>query len=94
MNKINWKIRLQNPAFWVEVALAIAAPVLGYFGLTGADITSWAVLGQTLLAALGNPYVLLLAAVSVYNALLDPTTPGLGDSARALQYTAPGRKGK
>ena len=37
----------------------------------------------------GNPYVLSLVAVSVWNTLNDPTTKGLGDSARAKSYTAP-----
>lgn len=36
-----------------------------------------------------NPYVLSLVAVSVWNTLNDPTTKGLGDSARAKSYTAP-----
>lgn len=36
-----------------------------------------------------HPYVLSLVAVSVWNTLNDPTTKGLGDSARAKSYTAP-----
>lgn len=36
-----------------------------------------------------NPYVLSLVVVSVWNTLNDPTTKGLGDSARAKSYTAP-----
>ena len=34
MNKINWKIRFtaKNKAFMFRVALAIALPVLAYFG--------------------------------------------------------------
>ena len=48
---------------------------------------------EKILAALeNNPYVLCLAAVSVWNALQDPTTPGLSDSTRALGYTTPGGK--
>lgn len=89
--KLNLKIRVKNPAFWVQIALAVAAPVLAYFGLTGADMTSWAVVGQTVLQAIANPYVCVLVAASVYNALQDPTTPGVGDSERALRYTAPGK---
>lgn len=41
---------------------------------------------------MSNPYVLCLATVSVWNALQDPTTPGLSDSTRALGYTTPGGK--
>ena len=55
-------------------------------------MTSWAALGSLIVQAVSNPYVLCLAAVSVWNALQDPTTPGLSDSARALGYTTPGGK--
>ena len=87
--KLNIPVRLKNPGFWAQMGLAVFTPVLAYFGLTGADITSWPILGQTLLAAISNPYVCALAAVSVWNAINDPTTKGVGDSARALTYDSP-----
>ncbi|MEG2833848.1 MAG: phage holin, partial [Ruthenibacterium sp.] len=65
--------------------------ILAYFGLTGADMTSWATLGQTLLSAIANPYVCVLVAMSAWNAIQDPTTKGLKDSKRALTYTQPNR---
>lgn len=88
--KLNLKIRGQNWSFWLNVALAGLAPVLAYFGLSGADLTTWPLLGQTLLAAAQNPYVLFMVAVATWNALNDPTTPGLSDSTRALAYKRPG----
>lgn len=45
--------------------------------------------GELIVGAISNPYVLSLVAVSVWNTLNDPTTKGLGDSARAKSYTAP-----
>ena len=87
--KLNIPVRLRNPVFWAQIGLAIFTPILAYFGLTGADITSWPILGQTLMAAIRNPYVCALAAVSVWNAINDPTTKGVGDSARALTYDSP-----
>lgn len=42
-----------------------------------------------LLGAISNPYVLGLVVVSVWNAINDPTTNGISDSARALSYTTP-----
>lgn len=90
--KINLTVRAKNPLFWVQIALAIVTPILAYFGLTAADMTSWAALGSLIVQAVSNPYVLCLAAVSAWNALQDPTTPGLGDSPRALGYTTPGGK--
>lgn len=45
--------------------------------------------GELIVGAISNPYVLSLVVVSVWNTLNDPTTKGLGDSARAKSYTAP-----
>lgn len=89
---INWKVRLKNPHFWVQVALAAITPVFGYFGIQAEALTSWNMLFGTLVSALTNPYVCLIAAVSIYNAVIDPTTAGVSDSLRALGYTAPYKK--
>ena len=86
---MNWKVRLKNPAFWASVAIAIITPILAYMGITAQDITTWAALGSVLLQAVSNPYILPMVAVSVYNAVVDPTTTGVTDSARALQYDRP-----
>lgn len=86
---LNWKIRAKNISFWVSIAIAVVTPILAYMGLTMQDITTWEALGNVLLGAAQNPYVLMLVAVSVYNAVVDPTTTGITDSARALTYTKP-----
>lgn len=87
--KINWRVRFRNPHFWIQVILAAVTPVLGYFGLTASDMTTWTKVLDTFLKAVSSPYVLLTAAVSVYNAVVDPTTSGIGDSMRALCYQRP-----
>ncbi len=87
--KINWKIRMKNPVFWWQILLAMVVPILTYFGLTAQDITSWGIVGELLLGAIGNPYVLAMVAISVWNAVNDPTTKGVSDSDRAMTYTAP-----
>lgn len=86
---MNLKVRFKNPVFIAQLVLAILAPILTYAGLTFQDLTSWDALGKLLLGAISNPYVLGLIAVSVWNALNDPTTSGIKDSKRALTYTAP-----
>lgn len=86
---INWKVRVKNVSFWVSVAIALITPVLAYFGLTVQDMTSWCAICEVIVQAVKNPYVLLMAAVSVYNAVVDPTSTGVTDSARALTYTEP-----
>ena len=78
--KINWKVRIKNPLWWVQAAGALVLPVLAYFGLAWEDMTSWGALWDVFLRAVQNPVVLLAAAVSVFNAVTDPTTAGVGDS--------------
>ena len=81
MNKINWKIRLRNKAFWLG---AIPAALLLARSAVGISLElDW--LGERLLE-LVNALFALLAALGV---VTDPTTEGLGDSERALAYTAP-----
>lgn len=86
---MNLKVRFRNPVFLAQIFLSVLMPVLTYSGLTVQDITTWQTLGNLLYNALGNPYVLGLIAVSVWNALTDPTTAGLGDSSRAMTYERP-----
>ena len=86
---MNFKVRFKNPVFIAQLILAILTPILAYAGLTYQDLTSWDALGKLLLGAISNPYVLGLIAVSVWNALNDPTTSGVGDSNRALGYNKP-----
>ena len=86
---INWKVRIKNPLFWVQVILAILMPILAYLGIAMDDLTSWSILGATLFEAVKNPYVLGLVLVSVWNAINDPTTSGLSDSAQAMTYKVP-----
>ena len=86
---INWKVRVKNPVFWVQIAVAVVLPILAYMGLGWEDMTSWAALGGIFLEAVKNPVILVSVAVSVWNAVNDPTTKGLGDSQRALTYDKP-----
>ncbi|MCM3180252.1 phage holin [Cytobacillus horneckiae] len=83
---INWKIRFKNSLFISQLLLSFIVPILGYFGLTAQDITTWASLFRLLVDALSNPYVVLLVVISVWNAVTDPTTRGVQDSNLAKQY--------
>ncbi|WP_212745564.1 phage holin [Marinilactibacillus psychrotolerans] len=89
MTKINWRVRLRNPQFIAQIAISIFVPILGYAGLTAQDLTSWAILLDLIIDAISNPYVLMIVAVSVYNAIQDPTTSGITDSMQALTYDKP-----
>jgi phi LC3 family holin len=87
--KINWKVRIKNPAFWVQIVVSVFAPILTYFGLRWSDMTTWAAIGSVLWQAIQNPVVVVSALVGVYNTCIDPTTKGIGDSVRALGYDKP-----
>jgi phi LC3 family holin len=87
--KINWKVRLRNPVFWAEVAAAAVLPILAQLGLSWEDMDTWAALWEALTAAVKSPVILTAVAVSIWNAVNDPTTKGLSDSARALSYDEP-----
>ena len=87
--KINWKVRLRNPVFWAEVAAAAVLPILAQLGLSWEDMDTWAALWAARVAAVKSPVILTAVAVSVWNAVNDPTTKGLSDSERALGYHEP-----
>jgi phi LC3 family holin len=87
--KMNWKVRIKNPVFWVQIVLAVFTPILAYAGLTAEDMTTWGALGDLIVGAVSNPYVLGLVVVSVWNAVNDPTTSGVTDSQQALEYNEP-----
>ena len=82
--KLNWKIRSQNPMFYIQIILSFFIPVLGYLGLNWSEMTTWGSLFDMLWAAFSNPYCLSIAAVSVFNAVVDSTSPGVGDSNHVL----------
>lgn len=87
--KINWTVRFKNPVFWRNIAIAIVAPILAYFGLNWEQITTWAALGNLFTQAAANPVVMVAVLVSVWNAINDPTTEGDSDSKQALTYNTP-----
>ena len=87
--KINWKVRIKNPVFWVEVAAAIILPILAHLGFNWEDMTTWGALWGILLEAVKNPVIVVAVIVSVWNAITDPTTAGISDSSQALTYEEP-----
>lgn len=89
---MNLTVRIKNPVFWANIAIAVVAPILAYFGLTGADVTTWGRALEIAADAIANPYVMVLVVTSVWNALNDPTTAGVGDSERAKSYTVPSKE--
>ena len=80
--KINWKVRLKNPVFWLTVIPAVIALVYTVLGLLGVVPT---ISEDTLV----NAVTAIISALTTVGVLIDPTTKGVGDSERALTYEEP-----
>lgn len=91
MNKINWKVRFnkENILFIAQIVISVVIPILTYFGLQASDLTTWSKVWETFVQAVSNPYVVVMALVSLFNAITDPTTRGISDSTTALTYKIP-----
>lgn len=80
--KINWKVRIRNPIFWMTVIPAVVAcvyTILGAFGIVPA-LTENMVL---------NIMTAVITALTTLGVLVDPTTAGINDSHLAMTYKAP-----
>lgn len=82
---MNIKVRVRNPWFWVGVvSVAITA-----IGVDPQTFTSWAAVWEGIKAVLSNPVQLVTMCLAVLSVFIDPTTAGVGDSEKALTYSAP-----
>ena len=82
---INWKVRIRNKQFWVSVipALALVIQAAAVFGWT-LDFSN--ITGR-LIAVVDAVFALLV----ILGIVVDPTTAGVGDSIRAMEYEEPWR---
>lgn len=80
--KINWKVRLKNPTFWLTVVPATVTFVyclLSAFGIVP-GISEVTVI---------NALTAIITGLTALGVLVDPTTEGVGDSERAMRYEVP-----
>ena len=80
--KINWKVRIKNPVFWltaVPAVLTVAYTILGLFNVVP-TISEDTVI---------NALTAIISALTALGVLVDPTTKGVKDSERALTYDEP-----
>lgn len=81
--KINWKVRFRNKTWlitFIVAALGLIYQFLDTFGVVPA-------IPQETVKALVFSMVDILVLLGI---VIDPTTPEVGDSERALGYTIPG----
>lgn len=82
---INIPVRFRNPWFWVSVAsVAITA-----IGVDPYSFTSWSAVGKGIISVLNNPVQLVTCALAILGVFIDPTTSGITDSDRAMEYDKP-----
>lgn len=84
MNKINWKIRLQNPQFFITLVPALALLAQTFMAIFNVSVDFSAVSDRMLVFINA-----LFAVLMIIGVVADPTTAGFSDSARALGYTKP-----
>lgn len=87
--KINWKLRVESPQFWMGLVGVILSPILSYLGLTCSDLTSWGSVAQLGQSFISNPYLVctvIMSVLSFVGIVTDPTTKGFCDSCEALEY--------
>lgn len=83
--KLNLKVRIKNPWFWIGVgAIALSA-----VGIDPTMFTSWDLVWQAVVDLVTNPFQLFTVAFAVLAVFIDPTTAGVSDSALAMTYTKP-----
>lgn len=81
---INWKIRIKNKNFWLSLipaVLLLIQVVAAPFGYKW----DFGVLGQQLTAIVNAAF----AVLTIVGVVTDPTTAGVSDSLRAMNYDSP-----
>lgn len=85
---MNWKIKVQNPAFWMSMIIGVCGIIGTYFGITAPDLTSWTIVTNTLGAAIACPYVVGMIVIYIIGLFLDLSTMGWKDSAVTMAKTS------
>ena len=81
---INWQVRIKNKAFWLAIIPAILLLIQAIAAVFGYKL-DFADLQGKLLAVVEALFVVL----TILGIVVDPTTKGIADSARALGHDEP-----
>ena len=85
--KMNIPVRMHNWAFW----LSLGATILAAMNVSPEMFTSWDLVWKELVALVNNPFRLGCVIIAIIGVFADFTTPGIGDSTRALNRTKLGQ---
>ena len=86
MNKINWKVRFKNK-IWLGSFLSL---IVGFVYSMLALFDVFPEVTESLVLQLMNQVLTFLGLIGV---IVDPTTAGIGDSERAMEYVEPWEDG-
>ena len=81
---INWKVRLKNKQFWISLIPALAILVQAVAAVFGYTLNLEELVGKILAVVSA-----VFAVLAILGVVVDPTTAGIGDSERAMQYEEP-----
>jgi phi LC3 family holin len=82
MKKINWKVRLKQPAFWIATIPVVISFVYAILALLG-------IVPSITEDIVQNAFIAVVAILAQFGIVIDPTTKGVCDSDRALTYEKP-----
>ena len=86
--KINIPVRFKNPWFWV----GLCGTILTAMGVSPEMFTSWGAVWEAVVNLFGNPFMLVSVVLAVLGVFVDPTTAGICDSSRAMEYKSPAKE--
>lgn len=81
---INWKVRIKNKQFWLSLIPALAILVQAVAAVFGYTLNLEEMVGKILAVVSA-----VFAVLAILGVVVDPTTAGVGDSARAMNYEEP-----
>lgn len=81
---INWRVRIKNRNFWIAFIPAVLLLIRVALRIFDIEIDMTDIQGK-----LQDVVNAAFAVLAILGVVTDPTTAGIGDSARALTYTEP-----
>ena len=80
--KINWKVRLRQPAFWIATIPVVISFVYSVLAMAN-------VVPSITEDNVQNLFIAVVAVLAQLGITVDPTTKGVSDSDRAMNYDKP-----
>ncbi len=81
---INWQVRFKNKNFWLSIIPAVILLIQSVGAVFGLNL-NFGELADKLIAVVNAVFIIL----AILGVVTDPTTHGIGDSARAMTYEEP-----